>query len=467
MQGILPSVAYNPAMLGILAPKQTGPSMGGKNPTAATPPVERRQRINPLRVLDNFLFTDASIGGSIDAERERLRTEAMRPQAMQRQQQLRTVAERMGPAAMIAFETNPEQFGSRLAEQFAPQVISPGAIQSIAGTGARIGAPSYTESGDTILERDPVSRAVNPVFTRQTPSISERTAQTVAETGRINALNVPVAADARLVNPLTGDVIAEGYRAPEIQTIAPGASATVFQDGVPVTTVQGNAPASASGPQTFDPQTRGALSTASTAAGTARRRLAEAREFIALNRENPTGAGLWGPLGMAGRAMNPAYSRMDSIAASLIPKEREPGSGPMSDRDVLLYGRAQIGLDRPGPANEAIANAAMAQAQRDIEYSAFLDEYAQRNGNLLGAGEDWQAYVNANPLLEEGPNGLIRLRPQGQVQEWRDFFGWGPRQRGGQGQQRQQTQPRAATGPIAEDANGNRVQWNGSAWVPI
>jgi hypothetical protein len=155
----------------------------------------------------------------------------MRPQAMQRQQQLRTIAERMGPAAVIAFETNPEQFGSSLAEQFAPQVISPGAIQSIAGTGARIGAPSYTESGDTILERDPVSRAVNPVFTRTTPSIQETTAQQQAATARISALNPTLSPGQVIQNLQTGETVARG--APRILSAA-DATDLVSETGAPI-----------------------------------------------------------------------------------------------------------------------------------------------------------------------------------------------------------------------------------------
>jgi hypothetical protein len=252
-------------------------------------------------------------------------------------------------------------------------------------------------------------------------------------------------------------------------TLPQGASVAPFnrETGEFGTPMQGNPDTPSGAPVTFDATTRGALQAARNYVGSARSRIALAREFIGLNTRNPTGIGAAGPLGMAAR-LNPSYDRMDSIAASLIPKEREPGSGPMSDKDIVLYGRAQIGIGRPGPSNQAIAEAAIAQSERDIEYSAFLDEYAQRNGNIIGSTEDWQAYVNANPLLQEGADGLIQLRPRSQVQSWRDFMGYGERQRGGSQSRAGGNQPApAAVGRAThQNAQGQGIYWNGSAWVP-
>ena len=177
----------------------------------------------------------------------------------------------------------------------------------------------------------------------------------------------------------------------------------------------------------YDPQTRGSLQAARNAANAAAARAQQARRFMALNTQRGTGpaAGALGPVA----SVDPTYAEMLSIGAALIPGQREPGSGPMSDKDIDLYSRAVLSVNNPGPTNRALADVIIAQADRDAAYAAFLDEYAPRNGNLLGATEDWTAYVNANPLFEErGRNTTVRS----DVQPWRDFMGYGERQRGGQ-----------------------------------
>ena len=301
------------------------------------------------------------------------------------------------PRAQALWASGNPEFRKAQAEQYAPQVVAAGASQVVNGR-RTVEQPTFGETGDTTIQR--TSQGVVPVFTRTTPSISEQTAQIVA--GR-----------------------------PQLAT--PGQNDRLYgvdASGNP-TMLAGAAPAGANG-RAFDATTRGTLQSASNAAAMARARASDAQRFLQLNQKNPTGLGaaILGPLA----GVNPAYAEMRSISAKLIPKEREPGSGSMSDGDARLYGRAVLDIDKPGPTNQAMANVVIAQAQRDTDYASFLDEYALRNGNLAGSNEDWQAYVNANPLFEErGGNTAIR---QG-VQPWRKFMGWGERQRGGAGGQPQ------------------------------
>lgn len=192
-----------------------------KNPTPApqqgllAPPQQpQRGRVSGLRIIDRVLGGQTITEG-LDAERERLTAEAMRPQMLARQEQMRAAAEQMGPAALIAFQTNPEAFGSQLAEQFAPQVIAAGGIQSIAGTGQRTGALASREFGDRIATTDPI--------TGQTTYSDPRPATFQEETARINANNpVNVAQNGLLVDPRTGATIATGVQRPDLTSVAPG-----------------------------------------------------------------------------------------------------------------------------------------------------------------------------------------------------------------------------------------------------
>jgi hypothetical protein len=417
-----------PQRYGLLSPDVMGLiQSGGPRVAPAAPGPARRGRVNGLRVAFDALLGNGDPFESLDRERARLQAEADAPQERMMAQRRLDIAQQFGgDPAWLAMQTNPGAVGENLARRLSPQVLAEGS--ALVTPGQINGAPIMNERravvGDRVVGMGGPEQAPRELLTVE-PSFAQRT-------DRYNAENPTLASGSRIVNLPSGRTVAEGLVPLEPVSLPQGGSVAPFDSttgefGAPV---QGNPDTQPGAPVTFDATTRGALQAARNYVGSARSRIGLAREFITLNTRNPTGIGAAGPLGMAAR-LNPAYDRMDSIAASLIPKEREPGSGPMSDKDIALYGRAQIGIGRPGPANQAIAEAAIAQSERDIEYSAFLDEYAQRNGNIVGSTEDWQAYVNANPLLQEGANGLIELRPRSQIQSWRDFMGFGERQRGG------------------------------------
>jgi hypothetical protein len=366
------------------------------------------------------------------------------------------IAQQFGGApAWLALRANRGEFGGQLSRQFAPQTLAEGSASVTPGP---LNAPPIMNerrvvAGDRVVGMGGPNMDPRELLTVE-PSFAQRT-------DRYEAENPTIAQGGRVVNLPSGRVVAQGMVPLDPVSLPQGGSVAPFnrETGEFGPPVQGNPDVPAGGGSvTFDATTRGALQAARNHVGSARSRIGLAREFITLNARNPTGIGAAGPLGMAAR-LNPAYDRMDSISASLIPKEREPGSGPMSDKDIALYGRAQIGIGRPGPANQAIAEAAIAQSERDIEYSAFLDEYAQRNGNIVGSTEDWQAYVNAYPLLQEGEDGLIELRPRSQIQSWRDFMGFGERQRGG-------SQSRAGGGQPARSAPNRPLSPQEAAALP-
>lgn len=148
----------------------------------APAPPQRRERVSPWRVLDGIFSSagDGTFSGSLDRERARLEQEAMRPQMAARQAQLRQAAESMGPAAMLAFDLNPEKFGENLAEQYAPQVIAGGGVQSVIGSGQRVSAPRDVEFGNSLVRLDPMSPQPQTLMTRG-PTIQEDIARSAAE----------------------------------------------------------------------------------------------------------------------------------------------------------------------------------------------------------------------------------------------------------------------------------------------
>ena len=216
---------------GLLSPDvmQLIQSGGPRVAPAPAPAPAQRQRVSGWRVLDRVLGGE-TVSEGLDAERARLQAEAERPQMMARREANRAAAAQMGPAALLAFDNNPEAFGESLGMQYRPVTTAAGSRTTYGpGVGSfAIEQPTFDVSGDQTLRRD--STGVAPVYTRTAPSIKEGIDRSVAETGRINALNVPVAANTDLVDPTTGRKIYEGYRAPDIQNVAPGGEALVFDE---------------------------------------------------------------------------------------------------------------------------------------------------------------------------------------------------------------------------------------------
>lgn len=192
----------------------------GQTPMAqqasATP---QRERVSGWRVLDRVLGGQ-TISEGLDAERARLQAQALQPQQQARiQAALGAITDPREQALFLGL--GGEDWQKNVAQQYAPQVIGAGGIQSVIGNGRMVGAPSVGEFGDRVRVTDPVSRQTTYSDPRP-PSYQEATA-------RINATNpVSVAQDATLVDPYTGRTIAQGVQRPDIQNVAPGGEALAF-----------------------------------------------------------------------------------------------------------------------------------------------------------------------------------------------------------------------------------------------
>lgn len=166
----------------------------------------------------------------------------------------------------------------------------------------------------------------------------------------------------------------------------------VFKGGVWVEVSGGATPSSAraAAPRKLATREMMELDEARQAARSADEAARTAEQFVEINRGQNTG-GLWG-LPMVGKvagAFDPEINQLNALTARMAPQQRVPGSGTTSDRDLSLYLQAVPGLEKPGPANSAIARQARKDADRRAAYAQFLDVYASQNGTLIGAAEAW------------------------------------------------------------------------------
>ena len=186
-------------------------------PAAPAGPAQRG-RVNPLNVL--FRGLAPNLSGALDTERARLQAEADLPQRNARiQQVLGSITDPREQALFLGL--GGEDWQKNVGQQYAPQVIGAGGIQSVIGSNRMVGAPSVGEFGDRVRVTDPITKQTTYSEARA-PSYQEATA-------RINATNpVSVAQDATLVDPYSGRTIAQGVQRPDIQNVAPGGEALAF-----------------------------------------------------------------------------------------------------------------------------------------------------------------------------------------------------------------------------------------------
>jgi hypothetical protein len=401
---------------GLLSPDvmQLIQSGGPRMAPAPAPAPAQRQRVSGWRVLDRVLGGE-TVSEGLDAERARLQAEAERPQAQARMQAMRLAAERMGPEAMIAFNTNPEAFGESLGMQFRPVTTAAGSRTTY---GPKVGAftveqPTFDVMGDQAVRRD--STGVAPVYTRTAPSIKEGIDRSVAETARINALNVPVAPNTDLVDPTTGRKIYEGYRAPEIVNVAPGGEALVFDGTTPVGRVGST-------------QVR--------------------------------------PMSDADQA---AVARADTQITSLDTSLNRAAA----IEDQIRRGELNLGLVENTGA--WLLNTGGMSNQNSLNYDALLAWAKEARNAILqantGVQTDQDAIRELDTILSSTRDERIVTAALGRFQEarratraalQRDI----DRRSGGQGQAAPAA-PQAAPGRATHrNAQGQGIYWNGSAWVP-
>lgn len=140
-----------------------------------------------------------------------------------------------------------------------------------------------------------------------------------------------------------------------------------------------------------------ALQAARDAGLQAGRYLPDLNRFEQLNRVQDTGnivqrVGTF--LGVPPLLPDPQEEEMYAITERLTPRQREPGSGASSDRDVTMFRAALPNLARSGPANSSVIQQARGRVAELQDYPSYLEWFGTQRGTLNGAQEAWNAYIN-------------------------------------------------------------------------
>lgn len=168
---VIPEAA--PSM-GLLA-QQTASSAG--SPRA--PERQGRERVSGWRVLDRVLGGQTITEG-LDAERERLREEALRPALeAQREQILAGISD---PRERALFMTDPEAWAENIGYDFRPRTLAPGSVEVGPGGQVRAAAPVVQRFDDRFGVFNPLEPDAGATYTDpRGPTFDEVTGRQKAE----------------------------------------------------------------------------------------------------------------------------------------------------------------------------------------------------------------------------------------------------------------------------------------------
>jgi hypothetical protein len=99
----------------------------------------------------------------------------------------------------------------------------------------------------------------------------------------------------------------------------------------------------------------------------------------------------------------------------------EKTKGAITDREMGMFKAAVPGLNMSDASAEIVISGMEAAAQRKIEQAKFMEAYMSANkGSLEGAQDSWDAYTNANPVINLNPDGSLAVN-KANIGNWKDF----------------------------------------------
>lgn len=382
-------------------------------PQPQAPP--QRSRVSGWRLLDGILG-GKTVTESLDAERAHETQEAMRPETDARMARIRSYVDTLPPALQLAFASNPEKLGEAMATRAQGRVLDQGDVY-LSGETPGYAAPFEAAPGSAIF--DPLHPNAPVAMAPQENKVAG--GALVAPDGRVLYRGPAVEGVAATADAFVTPEIAQGQGggAPQIQrsarpdavTVAPGGEVISFgSDG----SVAGRVASSQPRPMSDSDQaavrtSEGTLATIRTATGRAQNIL----------RQIDNGELNLGPMtnGISGARNALGRSNQNSLNYdALMNWAREA-------RDAILA--ANTGVQTDGDAVRALERIISSPQDEQVVKQA-VNRFIQANAAT-------QQVLERDIARRSGPQGGAP----------------------------------AASGPIAQDARGNRVQWNGSAWVPM
>lgn len=408
MAGLLGS--QQPQRYGLLSPSGAAAIDSALRMPPPPQPAPARPRGQPG-------FLTQLLGGTegLEAERARRRAEEMRPQLEARQARIQSFVDTLPPEMQLAYLANPAKLGEAFASRAEGRVLDQGDVY-MSGETPGYAAPFEAAPGSAIFDpRNP-----------NTPIAMAPQENKVAG----GAL---VAPDGRVL-----------YRGPAVEGVAATADAFITPE---VAQGQGG------GAPRIERQARPDTAT-----------VAPGGEVISFNSDGSVASRV---ASSQARPMSDADQAAVAKAENTLTQNRTARSRAAQFRQQLASGdlnlgpvtnaigglRNRLGRSNPNSLNQdALMN--WAKEARDAILAA--NTGVQTDGDAVRALDR----IISTPNDERVVNAALQRFEESQAATAQVFERDIARRSGPQG-------GASTAGPIAQDGQGNRVQWNGSAWVPI
>lgn len=97
--------------------------------------------------------------------------------------------------------------------------------------------------------------------------------------------------------------------------------------------------------------------------------------------------------------LNDETQELQSIINKIVPQMRPTGSGSTSDRDMAIFEKATVGLDKNKDANLSIIRGRRAVDENAIAREELRADWVNQGGSLTDFDRVWRDYLNANPIF--------------------------------------------------------------------
>lgn len=120
-------------------------------------------------------------------------------------------------------------------------------------------------------------------------------------------------------------------------------------------------------------------------------------------------------------AFDSQIQEMNSISDKMTPLLRNGFPGAASDSDRRMFRGGAPGAEKSPEVNHNIIVGMQTAAQNAQDRLAFMETYVGQNNTLRGANEQWQKYLNDNPIFDPNGNPSTPVINTGR-QSWREYF---------------------------------------------
>lgn len=122
-----------------------------------------------------------------------------------------------------------------------------------------------------------------------------------------------------------------------------------------------------------------------------------------LNNENVQTGGVSGAIkkSLPTAFLNDETQELQSIINKIVPQMRPTGSGSTSDKDMAIFEKATVGLDKNKEANLNIVRGRRAVDENAIAREEIRADWINQGGSLTDFDKQWRKYLNSNPIFSD------------------------------------------------------------------